>query len=251
MTSPPHAFAPLPIGRLVRHAYLDVIANWRGLVQVGGLWLLLGWALLLLGRGGLTFFAAVADLVVTLGAAAIAVMWHRHILLGEPLAAWMAPVNIGVVRYFVFTVLLTLIPMLGILLGGGLVSAPVGGAILLVPVILLGALYVALRLQLVLPGIALGDARMNVARSWQLTRGNGWRLFAGFMLITLPVALLAIGLVLGLEYLAEQTGSIFLGAASDLAAIGNAWVQVPLIASFLSYCYAFFTRSLGEAATTT
>ena len=29
---------------------------------------------------------------------------------------------------------------------------------------------------------------------------------------------------------------------ADLAAVGNAWLQAPLIASFLSYAYMFFRQ---------
>ena len=43
----------LPVGRLARHAYLDVLANQQGLLRVGGPWLLLSWALLLLAHSGL------------------------------------------------------------------------------------------------------------------------------------------------------------------------------------------------------
>ena len=62
----------LPFGRLARHAYLDVIGNLRGLARIGGPWLLLSWALLLLGQGGSPLFAAAADVALTLGVAAIA-----------------------------------------------------------------------------------------------------------------------------------------------------------------------------------
>ena len=115
--------AKLPAGRLARHAYLDTLANARGLVRVGGPWLLLAWALLLLARSGPAIFEAAANLAITLGVAAIAVAWHRHILLGEPLTSRMAPVDIRVARYFMLTVLLaialTVLPLLALMLLGG------------------------------------------------------------------------------------------------------------------------------------
>lgn len=43
----------------------------------------------------------------------------------------------------------------------------------------------------------------------------------GFLLATLPAAL------------------------ADLAAVGNAWLQAPLIASFLSFAYLFFRQEAG------
>lgn len=248
----------LPVGRLARHAYLDVIGNARGLARVGGLWLLLGWALLLLGRSGWGWLAAIADVVVTLGAAAIAVTWHRHILLNEPLTRRMAPLDARVARYFALTVLLALLlgvtPLLVLLLAGG--GAPpaagaAGPALLLVPAAMIACLYLALRLQLVFPATAIGDAAMTFGRSWALTQGNGWRLFLGFLMVSLPAGLAALGLALLLGRLAELSGSVALAALADLAAVANAWLQAPLIASFLSYAYIFFQKQGQEETPTT
>jgi hypothetical protein len=239
----------LPSWRLARHAYLDVVANAQGLVQVGGLWLLLSWALYMLGRSSPVFEAA-ADLVVAIGAAAIAVAWHRHILGNEPLTARFAPVDARVIRYFVFTVALAfvvgVIPLTFLLLttGGGYEGEPRGGGLglLLVPVMMIACIYVAMRLQLIFPATAVGDKGLTLSRSWAVTDGNGWRLVLGFFLATLPVALLVLGLALFLAWAAEGTGSIVLAALADLAAVGNAWLQAPLIASFLSYAYLFFRQ---------
>jgi hypothetical protein len=105
---------------------------------------------------------------------------------------------------------------------------------------------VALRVQLVFPATAIEDRGMTLARSWGLTRGNGWRLFAGFLMATLPVALAAILVTLLLSYAADATGSIALGALADLAAVANAWLQAPLIAAFLSYVFIFLRQGAGE-----
>lgn len=241
----------LPFARLARHAYLDVIGNLRGLVRVGGLWLALGWALFLLGQQGSAFFGAVADVVMTLAVAAIAVMWHRHILLGEPLTAFMAPLDRRVARYFLLTVLLAVIislgPLLALMLMGGLGAAggegAAGGGVILLPLALLVCLYIALRLQLIFPATAVADAAMTWRRSWALTRGNGLQLFLGFLITTLPVALVAVGLMLVLGSAAESTGSVALAALGGLVAVANAWLQAPLIASFLSYAYIFFQEA--------
>ena len=241
----------LPSWRLARHAYLDVLANAQGLLQVGGLWLLLSWALLMLGRSS-ALFGAAADLVVAIGAAAIAVAWHRHILHNEPLTARFAPVDARVVRYFVFTVILAfvvgVIPLTLLLMTtGGTAEAgaePEGAglSLLLVPLLMVACIYVAMRLQLIFPATAIGDQALTLARSWAVTDGNGWRLVLGFFLATLPVALLVLGVALFLAWAAEATGSLALAAMADLAAVGNAWLQAPLIASFLSYAYLFFRQ---------
>lgn len=235
----------LPAVRLARHAYLDTLANAQGLLRAGGPWLLLAWAMLLLGRNGPGVFEALANLVVTLGVAAIAVLWHRHILLGEALTIRMAPVNARVARYFALTLLVALamasLPLIALT---ALSGTP---ALALVPALVLACLYVALRVQLVFPATAIGDLAMTPGRSWALTRGNGWRLLGGFVLVTLPVAFAAIGLTLFLGWASEATGSLVLLAFADLAAVVNAWLQAPLIASFLSYAYIWFKERAPAA----
>lgn len=239
----------LPAGRLARHAYLDTLANLRGLIRVGGPWLLLAWALVLLTRTGPEWLGSAANIAITLGVAAVAVTWHRHILLAEPLTARIAPLDGRVARYFALTVLIALgmgiPPLMALMLlgaGGPPEAAPSIPILLLVPMLLLACLYVALRLQLVFPAIAIADASMGVGRSWALTQGNGWRLLMGFLLITLPVAGAIIALTLVLGWAASATGSVVLLALADLSAILNAWLQAPLIASFLSYAYLWFQQ---------
>lgn len=229
----------LPAGRLARHAYLDTLANAQGLIRAGGPWLLLAWAMLLLGRTGPALFAAAANLVVTLGVAAVAVLWHRHILLGEPLAVRMAPLDARVARYFALTLLVALAMAALPLVALSVMGAGSGGAIA-VTALVLACLYAALRVQLVFPATAIGDAAMTPGRSWALTRGNGWRLLGGFVAVTMPIAIAAIALTLFLGWASDATGSLVLLALADLAAVVNAWLQAPLIASFLSYAYIWF-----------
>jgi hypothetical protein len=216
---------------------------------------------MILGRTGAPLFATVADLTVAIGAAAVAVAWHRHILRGEPLTARIAPVDARVARYFVFTVILALlvgvVPLTVLLLTSRGspdpdAAAPGGPGIglLLVPFLMLACIYVAMRLQLVFPATAVGDQAITPARSWSLTNGNGWRLVLGFLMATVPVAGLVLGLTVLLAYAAEATGSLVLTALADLAAVGNAWLQAPLIASFLSYAYLFFQQQPGALTPT-
>ena len=65
---------------------------------------------------------------------------------------------------------------------------------------------------------------------------------SGFFLATLPVAAALLGLAFLLAWSANATGSIALTALADLAAVANAWMQAPLIASFLSFAYLFFRQ---------
>lgn len=244
----------LPAGRLARHAYLDVLGNLQGLLRVGGLWLTLSWALMMLGRG-VPLLGLAADLAVALGAAAVAVAWHRRILVAEVVAGRMAPVDRRVVRYFVLTVMLAflvgVLPLMFLLamMGPGAEGAQAtpGFGALLAPVLMVTCVYVAMRLQLVFPATAIDDRAITPSRSWAITRGNGWRLVLGFFLATLPVALTLLALAFLLAWAASATGSIALTALADLAAVGNAWIQAPLIAAFLSFAYLFFQQQAGTA----
>ena len=247
----------LPAWRLARHAYLDVLGNANGLVRIGGLWLVASWALVMLGRS-FPLLAAAADVAIALGAAAVAVAWHRHIIDGEALAGRVAPVDARVLRYFVLTILIALVVgvvPLGVVLllaGGGDTAVGEGSAglgLLLIPPVMLACIYGAMRVQLVFPATAIGDQSVTLARSWAVTDGNGWRLVGGFFITALPVALALLALSYLLRALAEATGSIVLTALADLVAVGNPWLQAPLIASFLSYVYLFFRQRTELAPT--
>ena len=110
---------------------------------------------------------------------------------------------------------------------------------------MIDCVYVVMRLQLLFPATAIDDRGLNATRSWAITRGNGWRLVLGFFLATLPGAAGLLGLAFLLAWSADATGSITLIALADLAAVANAWIQAPLIASFLSFSYLFF-RQQGQ-----
>jgi hypothetical protein len=165
-----------------------------------------------------------------------------------------------VARYLAYTVVIVLllgvasvlltvaVAVPGVLLG---LAAGPGARGLTGPWLALGivvgaaSLLVAMRLQLVLPAAAVGERRVTLAGSWNTTRGNGWRLLAGFVLVTLPVSVAGVAAAFALLALAEGTGSLVLGWLARLAPIAAAWVQAPLLAGFLSYSYLFFTRTAG------
>lgn len=262
------AVTKLPVLRLVRHAYLGLAAGWRGYVQVGAPWLILPWVLHALGG---VVPMLLGDIALTAGLAAVAVAWHRHVLLGEPLAGRWAPLRGEVARYLAYSVVIVALVALSSVLLAALTAAPavllglgaaggVGGASPAagrVPALWLAlgiaaglaSLLLAMRLQLSLPAAAVGERGGILAKSWRATRGNAWRLLAGFVLVTLPIGLAGVLLALLLLAVAEQTGSLVLGWLARLAPIAAAWVQAPLLAGFLSYCYAFADRP-GAAAVT-
>ena len=200
------------------------------------------------GGGAIAGFA-VLMIVYFIAIYSIAVGWHRVLLLGEQ-PGW---INFNVGRrelgYFGYTLLIALLaafPMLiGFLIVGALTSfstdsreavglgmIAVGAAGVIVMLLLMG------RLQLVLPGTAVGDRRVAIRQSFDLTRGNSWRILGGFLLISLiqivpnVLSTLAdpevidlgamIGLVLNVVSIAL---SVFIGFAA---------------VSYMSFCYWFF-----------
>ena len=66
--------------------------------------------------------------------------------------------------------------------------------------LLLVGLFLGVRLILVFPAIAIGDREISLQRSWQLTRGNGWRLFLAFLASCLPLMLLKYAVVAAAGY---------------------------------------------------
>jgi hypothetical protein len=256
-TSPP----PLPVNDIVRKSYQDLLLNREGLVRVGLVWLLVPVALETLadwtGAGeGLSPMSLIAAIVSFVGLSAIAVAWHRHVILGASLDWPMAPVDQRVARYIGFAFLVSLlscIPAAAALLvtaglmGGG--AADTGLLTLLFAAGLVAAAVIAVRLQLVFPATAIGDGQMPLRRSWRLTAGNTVRLLVGLILTVLPVLLAAmLATLLGLVFTA--IGAPRFGAfVSLLAGNGGGWLQAPLVAAFLSYCYLWF-RSLGGTSGT-
>lgn len=99
---------------------------------------------------------------------------------------------------------------------------------------ILFALTVLTRFGLVFP-IIVAEGRLSFARSWELTRGNFWRLI-GFWIITVILAYLLIivlGLILAFAF-AAMAGSVLLGGQT-VGALGILLFAVPVAVSLLVY----------------
>lgn len=94
-------------------------------------------------------------------------------------------------------------------------------------------LMVSARLLMVLPGVAVGDKRMNPKFAWRLTKKNSLDIYGGILLIILawiPIVILkAIFDDLGLP--------IFIGWPVQL---GLNIIWLALLVSFTSVCYQYF-----------
>ncbi len=205
--------------------------------------------------GILDFVAVVAPILFYVAAVyAIAIGWHRALLLEER-PRWFSlsfgPRELKYIGYAFLIGIVSMLPFaLGFLIFG---TVPTGDRVAANFVIYNGALLggfmlmllIFVRLFLVLPGIAVGDRRISLAGSIYLTRGNAWRIAGGFLLISVlnivPNILLpdldpnaAIG--------PSQVFLILVFVFSVLFSIVLAFVAV----SYMSYCYWFFVSAPGE-----
>lgn len=252
---------PLPIIATVQNAYTDV---WNGramLVRAAALWLAL--VLLLDGASNFLGFDAqpvtpenpagagymlgglitlVSGLVTVVGMAAIMVVWHRRILIGETMVGALAPVRRQTIRYLFMEIGITLLGvavaslalMISMALGP---LAPIG-----VMIGILASVLLTIRLVLVLPAAAVDDKGMTFRNSWQLTKEHWLRLVAGSLLAAIPIIIAAMVL---------QSLLQFLGGAGSLigefvSLVGGA-VQATVGAAYLSFSYIHITAKPAAA----
>jgi len=223
-------------------SFLHAAMNWA-LVAIGcvvarfvaALWF--GFAI-----GGIVgILASIGVLVAT---TAFLVGWHRHILLAAPLTGAMvfdarerrfflyalAPVAVA----FVAMALMLSVAILGTASGDGGDGGVFGPASIIGFLIIVGALIVSPRLVLFAPLAALDTPGNLFVRAWEISRGNGLRLFGGLFVIGLlfeiPMAILRpiLAVILG------RTLSLFLWTGLHEAV---AFAEVACMAGFL--CYAF------------
>jgi hypothetical protein len=247
---PPPASRVLPTGDLVRRAIRDLIDNREKLIDVGFVWLvvLVAIDMLLVLAGGTS--GGVGTMLLSIGASlvalsAIAVAWHRRVLLAEPVPGPLPTLDARVLRYLLHYLAIGLIGAMAFLLVIGVLGLLPGLAMLALPVAVLAALLVTARLQLVLPATAIDERSVTFARSWRLTDGNTVRLLGGLVLAIAPgwLALL----------IAPLAGAIFTALGAHLFAqfailVINACgllVQAPLMAAYLSFVYLVLREEPG------
>jgi hypothetical protein len=244
----------LPVGEIIRSAYARVFGEADLLLQSGGLW----WAILVLAYGFLAFvlpeggepaersfgasaLAVLATVLTLVAAGAIAVAWHRRVLLDEVPSGPMAPLGRRVTAYIAWSLVIGLLASLPAMVllplaltgGGALGSAALVAALAV-------SLYGLARLSPILPGRAIDAPNLRLVEAWRMSDGQGWRIAVVLAAVTLPGAVLG-SLLVAVVGALPGTG-ILLPQGVDLAA---SLVNAALGAVGLSLVYRHLNRGGG------
>jgi hypothetical protein len=180
---------------------------------------------------------------------AVAVAWHRAILLSEP-AAGRPRFGRAELRYLGIGIALTLgmaaafLPA-GMAAGSGAPQATVGGLVMVGALIASLLAVVTARCYLALPGAAIGSA-IGLAESWRRTSGNGWRLFWGMIACALPGSAVIIVWESLIDAVSQPDG--LARALASLVTAGCGLAGTAIVAGFLSFAYLWFDRSARGSA---
>ncbi|KLE31195.1 hypothetical protein [Aurantiacibacter gangjinensis] len=141
----------------------------------------------------------------------------------------------AIATYLLFTIGLSLV--LALLLA---LTAATGGiaAIVTVPLMVIGTIYLAVKVSLSAPVIAVEKVRNPftvLARSWKLTKGNSLRLFIFFLLIMIVyiVISLILSMIMALlgALMGAETGAILVAFFSSLVGAVFTIVMIAAIAA--------------------
>jgi hypothetical protein len=189
-------------------------------------------------------------LITLLAFAAIAVNWHRYILLDEvPQGRQIFRLDEKTWRYFGNLLLISLAAVttgfvIGLPLGlvGGLLGAINAFVVLVIIIVVPVVGVLAMRMGVKLPAVALGRSDFHMRDAWSVTSGNNLPILLIF-LFELMVALGA-GLALGALALAANAIHGMLGTAVGftLQLVVN-WVFTIFSITILTSLYGFFVEN--------
>lgn len=177
-----------------------------------------------------------------------AISWHRACLLDEQpplIRAGKLEFKYLFMSFLLIIILYILFVILGIIAGlimgtifGALGGANLAGYAAMASLIIvgIGLLLVFSRTNLVFPGIAVQDKRMNLGTSLKLTKGNSWEIFAGNFLCFIPALLAAL-----VYNLIDSIGLPIIISMPIMMVLN--FVSVAFALSFMSMCYQFFVPS--------
>jgi len=225
-TKTPYSLATeksLPFWRTVGQAYIIWASNLAQVIRISWLWLLLMTPVLFAiswfiapSLSELTQAAsarevmprpsgfdllvqAIETLVMLPMVASIAVAWHRLVLRDERVTgrAYLRLDRVVLVYaalLLLVKLLFTLPSYLNDMFAGTVTDAETMSTLLPnLLIFLLGIVgfYVVARLSVILPARALERDDITLGRVWEETRGNGWKLFWGYILCTIPILAVA------------------------------------------------------------
>lgn len=248
----------LPIWPTVAESYRYTFANLGLLVRVSWQWFaVISAAVLALAMLSIEdhvtriFIGLAATMLFTAASCAVAVTWHRVVLIGmRPRRRITIVFGLREAKYFLlsmsivlaaFAVSLALILTLARIVGPGLYTRTT------VALITLGLLLVITRISLRITAVTIDDRAMGFARSWALTRGNTWRLTLGFIACTAPF--------FAVKYLVDQAATRLVEAGmapagTGLGLVGGAllFLGIAVGAAFFSYAYRALVPAEQKAA---
>jgi hypothetical protein len=132
--------------------------------------------------------------------------------------------------------------------GGGSARASLAASLLF----LACTVFFALRFGFLAPAVSVADSEPVLPRSWLLSAGNFWRLFAIFVAILFPVRLIMVLIELGIEGPRQMEAELFTNANSTamLAAHFHAITQTLPVKAGLIFLMApvFLGLVLGAGA---
>jgi hypothetical protein len=262
--------AKLPVWRTIGQSYAIWFKNLPELVRIAWIWILvmvpivglfMWWQapamieLIQNARAGkldpdpgmTTLMQAINSIILLPMLSSIAVAWHRLLLRDEHVSGPYLRFDSVVIGYAVLFFLIALLFSVPQYLSqiyaaltqppGATEISPAALAVTFIGSILtLIAMFFACRLFVVLPAKALGRD-MSFGTAWAATRKNSWRLFWGYMLSLLPLAVIAggIGYWIGI---AQPSRGV---AASIWTIVTLLWPLFGMVGvGFLSLAYRHF-----------
>lgn len=181
----------LSIGATFGQAYSLTFGNLGLFARVAavpfGLILAMNLALILFANPPKDWMVIAQNILTIIIEVPLLTSWHRFALLprSQALPTMGFVFTPREVRFFGYLLLISatfMLPLMAVGAAGPRLSPGVAFAFFLVMVVLL---LLWARLGLVFPAAAVGD-RVRLVDSWQLSRGNGWRIFWLLILISLP-----------------------------------------------------------------
>jgi hypothetical protein len=259
--------AKLPLFRTVGQAYALWARNFSDIVRICWLWMLLMVPILALWDWWQTAQAAemvqgiragqpyvdphpvltwgsliVSKLIMLPAVASVAVAWHRLLLRDEhPATGFYLRLDRIVVGYailaFLIGLIITVPSTAGILIPQIKSGTTASVVQFLVNVAAIAAIFIAPRLSLVLPGIALGRDDATLATAWRVSKRNTWRMVWAYFFCLLPWIAIGGGMSSWLVLSSDNRAVVTLVSI----AVGLLWIPAGMISvGMLSLAYRHF-----------